>query len=166
MMPLQNWSDADQVLACDACLTGAGGVCFNEYFHCQFPEEVRESKWHISVLELMVVMACVKLWGRKLAGLKIKILCDNQAATQVLASGRSKDPGLQSCLREIAFWTARYQFEIWPVHIGTLDNRAPDLLSRWDQGQSYREQFQKEFGQLGWVEVPMPAHLFQFSINW
>ena len=45
----KEWLEAYQVLACDACLQGAGGVCLYAYFHCKFPKWMVSEEWHISI---------------------------------------------------------------------------------------------------------------------
>jgi hypothetical protein len=39
---------------------------------------------------------------------------------------------MQSCLREICFLAASYEFVLKCRHLTTVENRLADLLSRWD----------------------------------
>ena len=56
---------------------------------------------------------------------------DNGAVSIIINTGRSRDPKLQDCLRELAFTAAMGEFQIKAVHILGRDNRILDLLSRW-----------------------------------
>ena len=132
MMAVENWSKPDSVMACDACLPGAGGVCDSQVFHCVFHKFVADQNLHINALELLTIMVCVKLWSRRWRGLRIQINCDNQSSVLALNSGHCKDVLMQSCLREILYVAAVHEFEVRGVHIPGITNRLPDLLSRWD----------------------------------
>ena len=50
---------------------------------------------------------------------------------QVLQSGRTKDPYLAACARNVCLLAAKYDIEITYVHISGKKNRTADLLSRW-----------------------------------
>ena len=50
---------------------------------------------------------------------------------QVLQSGRTKDPYLAACARNVWLLAAKYDIEITYVHISGKNNRTADLLSRW-----------------------------------
>lgn len=65
------------LFATDACLSGRGAVCFGEFFHCKFPEQISQQRLCITrtqlelleLLELFTVLVAVKIWHRKLQGL-------------------------------------------------------------------------------------------------
>lgn len=57
----------------------------------------------------------------------------------VLNFGRTKDPVLAQCLREIWFSTAQAQFQLRTVHLTSEDNRVADYLSRWHLSATYRD---------------------------
>lgn len=77
-------------------------------------------------------MVAVKLWGHLLANKKVTINCDNMVSVRVLNSGATRIAFLQACLREICFFAALNNCEIKANHISGVNNRIPDLLSRWD----------------------------------
>ena len=167
MFPAKDWEVVDQVLASDACLLGCGAWTQDrEYFHCQFPEHLLSLDLHINALELLTVAVCCKVWGHKWLGKKIRIYCDNQASVTVLNSGRSRDQFMQSCLREIMFLAARFQFEIQAIHLPGVDNRLPDLLSRWSLGEQYQAEFQRVIGDSPATQIYVYPGLFEFSHDW
>ena len=125
------WSEEDEILSVDACLTGAGGKCEDEMFHVEFPERILRDTKDINQRELATIMVALKLWGEKLQNKRLKILCDNKASVDVMKSGRAKNAYMQKCLREIVFITATKEIEVFPRHIEGVNNRDADLLSRW-----------------------------------
>ena len=76
----------------DACLTGCGGLCGDQFYSCPFPKDVMEKYHHISRLELLNVVVAVKLWAQSWVGHRVRIYCDNKAACWALKTGRVRDP--------------------------------------------------------------------------
>ncbi|XP_077985143.1 uncharacterized protein LOC144439784 [Glandiceps talaboti] len=146
MIPTEYWCSADELLTTDACLTGAGGTFMNEYFHCPFPPAVIKQNYHISCLEIMAVMVACKLWANKLSGHQILIQCDNEATVHVLNAGRTRDPVMLDCVREVWFVAAKYQFHIKAIHIAGCNNRKADILSRWDSDDNSYHKFTTAVG--------------------
>jgi hypothetical protein len=167
MMAIEEWSRVDEVFASDACLTGCGAWCVErEYFHAEFPGEIKELDLHINGLEMLTIIVACKLWGRKWQGKRIVIQCDNSASVTVMNTGRTKDEFLQSCLRELAFIAARHEFEIRGVHIPGVLNRVPDVLSRWKQDGGSECQLDQLVGPEYKVQMYVYPGLFRFSHRW
>ena len=164
IIPRLQWSSPDAIVATDACLSGCGGICGLQYFHCVFPDFVVELQLHINALEILTVAVACKLWGREWKGKRIKIFCDNLSSVTVLNSGRSKDPFLLECMREVAFVAAQCQFEIKAVHLPGVENRVPDLLSRWYIDHKSRTKF-FDIVHNG-IEVKVHHDLFRFTHKW
>ncbi|KAI8483473.1 hypothetical protein Bbelb_388050 [Branchiostoma belcheri] len=143
LLPQSGWTEADAVFSSDACLTGCGGFLNStgEFFHSTFPPSVLEWEPCINGLELLTILVCARLWGRHWSGMRIVVLCDNEASVTVLNSGRSRSPFLQSCLRNLWLCAATDQFEIRAVHLPGVHNRLADHLSRWHTSPSHREAF-------------------------
>ena len=116
MMLLEEFSEPDQVFSCDACPTGCGGILGLEVFHEEFPPFIIQQQLHINALELLTIVVALKVWGKRLRGKKVLILCDNMSSCNVINRGASKDPFHQSCLREISFIAARNDFVIKTQH--------------------------------------------------
>jgi hypothetical protein len=143
MMPLEPWSEPDLVLACDACLQGCGGIVDGRFFHAVYPEFVQKENHSINALELLSLVVALKLWGHLLRRQRVLILCDNLTSVHVLNNGRTRDIFLQQCLREICYQAALNNFEIRAKHIAGVENRLPDLLSRWSLGTEYKVSFEQ-----------------------
>ena len=129
------WVPADSFFFTDACLFGFGAVCDNEFIHGEWTEgilsRIENKELHISALELYTIVIAVKTWASKLYELCVLIACDNEAATIAINSGKSRDPFMQQCLRELWLISAVNEFEIRAVHIPGRDNTLADWLSRW-----------------------------------
>lgn len=162
MIPELHWTEADSVLQCDACPSGAGAKFLDSAFHSTFPEFILSQSLHINALELLVVIVAVKLWAPKLNGSKLTIFCDNSAAVAVINSGFSRDLFMQACLRELVFIISLNGVQIRAVHLPGVDNRAADFLSRWHLDDKFRRLLEYPDLQL----VPIDPSLFRFSHTW
>lgn len=166
LMPLYDWSLPDAEFACDACLVGCGGVYQGHYFHASFPDFIAGQRLHINALELLTIVVALKLWGRLLVAKRIKLYCDNYASVLTLNTGRSRDPFMQACLREICLLASIHEFEIRAVHLPGVTNRIPDFLSRWDLSPAMQEKFRVATAHLSMVESFVPLQYFQFDHKW
>ena len=86
----------DTIVQTDACLTGYGGICGQQYFRAQFP--VKDQNRNIAVLEMWAVMVALKIWAKELKGKYFWIQVDNEAVAAVINSGSSRHPELQNSL--------------------------------------------------------------------
>ena len=166
IIPDRFWSEPDSIIACDACLTGAGGWCRGKYFHATFPRSIQALGMHINSLEMLTLTVALKVWGRSLAGKKVVMLCDNLSSVVVVQTGRAREPFLQACLRELVFLQARWECQVRMQHIRGEENRLPDLLSRWDLDPKYREEFRLRTEGQQTQETYVYESLFNFSHNW
>ena len=83
---------------------------------------------HLEMINILVAIRVFShMWHRQL----ILVKCDNDAVVQVLNAGRTKDPFLATCARNIWQEAATRYIELKYVHIIGKQNKAPDLLSRW-----------------------------------
>ena len=87
--------------------------------------------WSIVHLEMMNNLLAVRLFQVQWFGRKVLIRCDNEAVVSVLRSGRTRDPYLGACARNIWYVSALADMGLQYAHIRGLDNGVADLLSRW-----------------------------------
>ena len=59
----------------------------------------------------------------------ITVHCDNEAAVTVVHTGRCCNPFMNSCLLEICYFAALYEFQVCTVHIPGVSNHFANLLS-------------------------------------
>ena len=133
----------DAEMAVDACLVGAGGVHHSECYKTEFPDHIKIGKGETNIahLELWAVIIGIRLWGKELRGKIIKVKSDNEVVSTIINTGRSKDKKLQQLLRELVWWMSIHEMRIKTVHIFGKNNRLPDLLSRWTEGQAVQDEF-------------------------
>jgi hypothetical protein len=160
------WTTPDGEFATDACLTGCGGANRGTFFRAMFPDYILAKELHISALELLTVLLAVRLWCAQYHGMRIIILCDNLASVQVLNSGRTKDPWMLLCVREIAFLCAQHNLELRAQHIAGVLNRIPDLLSRDHLDPANFLAFQELNLDLALKEIVVSELDFTFVCNW
>ena len=164
MISTAQWSSPGEVFTTDACLTGCGGLCGDQYFHAVFPSFVVQQTLDINCLELLTIIVALKLWGSRWSGLRLSVRCDNEVAVTVLNTGRCRNSFLNSCLRELCYLAAIHEFEVRAVHVPGVSNCYADLLSRWDSCDlAGRKQFLAHAQHANLHAVPVPACLFQFD---
>ena len=138
-------------LELDACLTGFGGRCGRSIYHLPIVRGFRQ--WTIFHLEMVNILIAIRLFKSLWKGKKVLIKCDNEAVVSVLKTGRTRDPYLAACGRNIWYESAMSDIELQYTHIRGSENKVADILSRW---QGTREQIQwlhSHVHQPIWLEV-------------
>ena len=118
-----------ETLELDACLTSLGGRVQNCVYH--LPLEKGYQGFTIVHLEMVNILVAIRLFASRWSGRKILVRCDNQAVFAVLKPGRTRDPYLSACARNIWYCAATHDIDDRYVHIQGKENRIADLLSRW-----------------------------------
>ena len=151
----------------DASLHAGGATCFNDCFTCEFSKDIVHSAQHITALELYTIVVAVKFWAHKLHQRKFIVSCDNEAAVTVVNSGKSKDPFMQRCLRELWFTAAVYDCELTARHIPGVHNVLADALSRWHADSSYHELFHSTAARLNrqYIFRSVPRDCLTFQVT-
>jgi hypothetical protein len=62
---------------------------FKQFFYVEFPHSILDEHLHIDALEMLAVIACLKMWGTKFKEKRILIKCDNQVTVYVINTGKS-----------------------------------------------------------------------------
>ena len=119
----------DVSLELDACLTGLGGHSGNFIYHLPIPMGYRNCT--IVHLEMVDILVAVKLFHQQWASKKVLIHCDNAAVVSVLKSGRTRDPYLGACTRNVWYVAATSDIDLQYTHIRGVHNKVADALSRW-----------------------------------
>lgn len=168
LIPPPDFKAAGTMLATDACLSGCGGYnnINGQYFHVRFPDSVSARNLHINVLELLAIMVAIKLWGTNLKGHRFEMQCDSSVAVAAMNLARIKDPFSQAIMREIVFWCAIYQVEVYTHHISGYKNEIADCLSRWHKGEAYERKFWEIVPHPDVREVVVNDDVFEFTGEW
>ena len=117
IMLYEEWSYPDEICSRDSCLKGCGGLWSRNYFHTSFPDHFYEQKYSITILEMFVVIICLKLWGSDFKGKRIKMFCNNLSVCHCINTGKAKNMLLQQCLREVCSIAAVNAFQVRMVHL-------------------------------------------------
>ena len=131
----------DVLFTSDSSLHRGGATCFDECTSFAFPRDIEELALHINALELFVLVMAVKSWAPKFAGSRFQISCDNDAAVQVVRSGRTRDAFMQRCLRQLFLTSSRYDLNLHVSHIPGVHNVFADCLRRWDADSTFQRKF-------------------------
>lgn len=164
MMAELHWSQPDGVFATDATLQACGGFYEGKYFHTSFPPALQGRS--INALELITITVAAKLWAHHWRGKRIVVLCDNLCSVDVVRFSRPRDPFLQACCRELRYLEAKFSFDINAKHISGVDNRIPDYLSRWDESDYNKKQFNLLTNGYTLTQFNVPQSMFNFSHQW
>ena len=141
----------DEILELDACLTGMGGRWGNKVYHLPIVNQFKNLA--ITQLEMVNILVAVKLFARDWQKRKICVKCDNLAVVQVLSKGKTKDPFLGACARNIWLIAATYDIDLSYVHIQGKLNCVADLLSRWQYSYANYAQLQRYIDNPIWCNV-------------
>ena len=109
--------------------------------------------WSIVQLEMVNILLAVRLFQPHWAGRKVLVKCDNEAVVTVLRSGKTRDPYLGACARNIWHVCALADIDIQYVHVRGLDNKVADLLSRWTGTQNNFTELYKYIEDPVWIPV-------------
>ena len=153
-----------ELFATDACLSGCRAICFGEFFHREFPDFILSQDLHINELELLTVVIAIKLWSRKLEGLKVELLSDNSTCVSVINLQCSTNLFMQQCLRELWLLLALFNIQLVVHHVRRCDNWLADSLSRFHTGD-FSAQFHALSNSLQFSECPVPDSLFHFTVT-
>ena len=152
-----------QLFATDACLTGCGAVCFGEFFHCEFPDEILQKRLHINQLELPTVVVAVKTWHSKLQGLTLELLVDNEATVHAINNQRSKDLFMQNCLRELRLFLAINNINLRARYVEGSANSFADALSRLHLGSEFATRVSSIVAEQDFCEIALSDSIFHFT---
>ena len=115
----------------DASLTALGGS-FNDMVYT-LPLHPIIRHLHITQLEMLNIVVALKIWANVWKDQRITLLCDNLAVVEVLNNGKTRDPYLATCARNVWLLMSTFNIHLNICHIPGKKNNIADLLSRWDQ---------------------------------
>ena len=82
-------------------------------------------------LEMLNILAALRLCQTQWSDKKVEIAYDNQAVVQVLALGKTRDLTLAAIARNIQFQASLMNISLKVIHIPGKVNVVAYLLSRW-----------------------------------
>ena len=126
-------------LELDACTTGCGAFNGAQYYSEKFPEDIIREQHPIAHLELLNIVVAVRTWASDWAHQRVAVQCDNMNACLATRSGRSRDPYMQACVRELFILSTRHDLELQVTHRPGIAMVRADALSRAHTGQVYAD---------------------------
>lgn len=136
--PVISWrqGDADCVeVFTDACTTGYGAVCGQQWFSGKWTAEesssaLRSERDSMPWKELHAVVRAVATWAPSWAGKHVMLRCDCEPVVLLWRKSDSTETRMAALLRVLLFVVAKNDFTLSIEHIAGADNIAADLLSR------------------------------------
>ena len=113
----------------EPCLTGFGGRSGDLVYHLPIVRGFRN--WTIVHLEMINILLAARLFKRQWSLRKVLIQCDNEAVVSVLKTGKTRDPYLGTCVRNIWYLAAEADIDLRYVHMKGVNNVVANVLSRW-----------------------------------
>ena len=151
----------------DATLTGAGAwdEAAGMFWSRKFPWLLQSADTPIHLKEFLTIIASVRIWGHRWAGLRIALHCDNSSVVETINNQKPKDPLMQQCLREFLFHVTTLKFEPVMVRIPTKDNFMADFISRNHNHDDILAKFASH-GMKEMENVNIPDDYFHFTADW
>ena len=126
-------------IQCDACLEGGGGFSATHYYSSPLSDPMF-ADMHISQIEAFnIVLAIKTLLPGDLRSVQVRITTDNIAAMHTLNSGKTRDPVLAACSREVWLTAALRELEIVVVHAPGASLVLADALSRRHKSKAHND---------------------------
>ena len=128
------------VISVDSCSTGCGGVFRDQCYHYEYPAEITAAGLSACHLEMLNCLISLRLWSKDLRGETITLNSDSQIAVNVLQHGRSRDPFMLQCARNVWMLLSLYQITLISEHVsGESLILSADALSRYHLGGEFKE---------------------------
>ena len=86
---------------------------------------------NICHLEMFNILVALRMWGKKFAGCKVRVYCDNLAAVHTLAHHKIVCPQLATVARNIWSLQVSLGVHLEVQHIAGKLNATADALSRF-----------------------------------
>ena len=144
---------------------GSWNPVLNEYFSMRFPEYMCSPDTPIHIKEFMIVILCIRMWGKFWTGQKIAIYCDNDAVCDACVYQKPNDSQMQQLLREFLFWVCRFNFSPVLHKISSKDNHIADFISRNHNEDDISRYLSKQ-GFNNQTKVEIPNDWYNFVAEW
>ena len=115
-------------------------------------------------LEMLNILAALRVWQEAWRNSKVAIACDNLAVVQVLNSGKTRDLTLAAIARNIQFQIAKMNIDLKVSHIPGKVNIIADLLSRWNSRSNAHTMLHELLPSHQWVPVNDSHIMIDWSI--
>lgn len=152
---------------CDACLTGAGGNSTTHCYSWEFTDEHRARYTTIHQLEALNILVALRTLAPHLSlqNRGLLIYTDNISSNFAITTGRTRDPVLAACAREIWLEGAVRDIDIKIKHKPGHMIPLADALSRASVQLEKKQFADDEIRARGLVRLPPVLHGCSFFDN-
>jgi hypothetical protein len=159
------WTQAHKIeLFMDACNTGYGAACGNEWFAGTWTAEHlaaahRKQRISMPFLELLALTFTAATWGHKWKGKKVLFRSDCMPVVQAIQDRTSRNPSSMYLLRYLSSLACQHHFDFRCEHIAGIDNDVADILSRSGDCSQFRSALpsaQQHMTPVVFVPLPPP----------
>ena len=123
-------------------------------YTCAIPQHLRNNE-HLSIthFEMINIVVALKIWGHLWCSKKVLLKTDNMAVVHICNKGYTRDTHLAAYVRNIWFWTSKYDIELIVTYIQGNRNVVADLLSRWQSTSENYGNLHKHIRKPAWYDV-------------
>ena len=140
-------------IQCDACPEGGGGFSREAYYSARYPPQLAEQH-HISRIEALNIVVAIKtLVPEDMRSTELIITTDNSAAMHTINTGKTKDPTLAACSRELWLFAALRELRITINHAPGATLVLADALSRRHKSQEFEDVVTQMTRHLGITQI-------------
>ena len=79
---------------------------------------------------MLTVLEATKRWAPQWSGLHIKVLSDNTSTVAAINKGSSHSPQLMKIVRQLFWFSVKFDFRLTASHIKGEHNEITDMISR------------------------------------
>jgi len=139
--------------ATDASKWGGGGAYDSDRVVREWNRD--EAKYHINVLECLMILHMCLVFGPRLSGLRVVAWCDNMVSVRAVNKGVGSSDLMNGIIRRIRLACIQYGFSLWVRHIPGICNVESDALSRgalsrriagWSLSTASMDKWRKKMG--------------------
>ena len=145
-----------------ASLVGFGAYFDKMVYALALPDCFKQ--FHITQPEMLNVIVALKAWAYYWQDKKIKLYCDNMAVVEVITSGKTRDPFLATCARNIWLITVILNTQIQVIHVPGKANTIADLLSRWVITVNPEQKLRQLLPDFTWINTRINSTALNYEI--
>ena len=124
------WTDASGLFGCGALNPTSYRWIQLAWPSCYSDRALNLGSESITFKEVFPIVLVCAIWGQELTRSSVVVHCDNIGAVAVVNSGYSRVPQIMHLLRCLFFIRARFQIDLWAVHVPGVENTLADAISR------------------------------------
>jgi hypothetical protein len=115
----------------DACNVGAGMFCEGDWWYINWKHDMSAvTKLHINYKEVMAIVLAARQWANKWQNMDVLVLTDSTVAKAIINKGTCRNKMVMAALRQLFWWSAKFNFKLRAIHVPGCINSLPDSISR------------------------------------